>query len=193
MKKLLSHFAFFTIAAIGLTSCYSASVLVGDCNSEEPMTKVYTKHNTHLIDGLANINTDFKASESVGNYAGYKVNHSITFVDGLLRGITMGIYTPSTTKVYVPTRFLHQQGYQQQGYQQQGYQQQGYQQPNYNQRGYQPQQQTNGTAFYHTVKQGETIQSIASSYGVSVRDIVSWNHLNSNNVEVGTQLQIILQ
>jgi len=192
MKKLLLHFAFVTIAAVGLTSCYSASVLVGDCNPEEPMTKVYTKHNTHLIDGLANINTDFKASESVGEYAGYKVNHSITFVDGLLRGITMGIYTPSTTKVYVPTRFLRQ-GYQQQGYQQQGYQQQNYQQPNYNQRGNQPQSQPNGTAFYHTVKQGETIQSIASSYGVSVRDIVTWNHLNSNNVEVGSQLQIILQ
>ena len=182
MKKLLSHFAFFTFAAIGLTSCYSASVLVGDCNSEEPMTKVYTKHNTHLIDGLANINTDFKASESVGNYAGYKVNHSITFVDGLLRGITMGIYTPSTTKVYVPTRFLHQQGYQQQGYQQQNYNQQGYQQ-----------QQTNVNAFYHTVKQGETIQSIAKSYGVSVRDIITWNRLSNNNVEVGTQLQIILE
>ena len=161
------------------------------------MTKVYTKHNTHLIDGLANINTDFKASESVGNYAGYKVNHSITFVDGLLRGITMGIYTPSTTKVYVPTRFLHQQGYQQQGYQQQGYQQQGYQQQgyqqqNYNQQGYQ-QQQTNVNAFYHTVKQGETIQSIAKSYGVSVRDIITWNRLSNNNVEVGTQLQIILE
>lgn len=188
MKKFFSRLAFVTITAIGLTSCYSASVLVGDCNSEEPMTKVYTKHNTHLIDGLVNINTDLRAQESVGDYSGYKVNHSITFVDGLLQCITFGIYTPSTTKVYVPTRFLRQQPVYQQGYQQQGYQQ-GYQQPNYNQQNYQ--QQTN--AFYHTVKQGETIQSIANSYGVSVRDIVKWNNLKNNNVEVGTQLQIILQ
>jgi len=189
MKKLLLHFAFVTIAAVGLTSCYSASVLVGDCNPEEPMTKVYTKHNTHLIDGLANINTDFKASESVGEYAGYKVNHSITFVDGLLRGITMGIYTPSTTKVYVPTRFLRQ-GYQQQGYQQQGYQQQNYQQPNYNQRGNQPQSQPNGTAFYHTVKQGETITKIANQYNVTVKDLVRWNNLSTMTLRPGTKLKI---
>jgi membrane-bound lytic murein transglycosylase D len=43
---------------------------------------------------------------------------------------------------------------------------------------------------YHTVRQGETLGSIAARYHVTVTDIKSWNHLKSNLLRVGQQLLV---
>lgn len=43
-----------------------------------------------------------------------------------------------------------------------------------------------------SVARGETLQSIAKDYGVSVKDIIKWNKLKSNKVKTGTQLIIRL-
>ncbi len=187
MNKLFLRIVFVTFITFSLSSCYSSSVLVGDARKDEPMTQIYKKRNTHLIGGLANINTELEANDIVGNYSGYKVNHKISFVDGLLGTITANIYTPSTTTIYVPTRLFNQKnGYQQNNYNQNYNNQQ-------NNQNYQ-QQNNNGTVlFYHTVKQGETIQSIAQGYNVTVRDIITWNQLNSNTLTPGQNIKVYVK
>lgn len=52
---------------------------------------------------------------------------------------------------------------------------------------------TGSIMFYHDVKQGDTLASIASQYGVSVGDIVKWNKLSSNTLSQGTKLLIYLK
>lgn len=46
--------------------------------------------------------------------------------------------------------------------------------------------------FYHDVKQGETLASIAAAYGIDIADIVKWNKLSSSEVAAGTKLAIRL-
>jgi membrane-bound lytic murein transglycosylase D len=50
-----------------------------------------------------------------------------------------------------------------------------------------------GNTTYYTVRQGDTIWSIAQKYnGVSTNDILSWNNLNNNSViRPGMRLRII--
>ncbi len=47
--------------------------------------------------------------------------------------------------------------------------------------------------FYHEVKDGETLSTIATAYNVSVADIIKWNQLNSSDVEKGTKLKIFVK
>lgn len=162
--------------AIGLTSCYSASVLVGDAQENEPMTKVYTKHNTHLISGLVNVGSDLQAQQVVGEYSGYKVNHQLSFVDQLLSSITFGLYTPSTTKIYVPTRLLNNTPY-----------------GSSKVKGFTTNNSNDVVRMTHIVKKGETLQAIANAYQVTVKDIVQWNQLSSIDVAEGTPLIIFMK
>ena len=46
------------------------------------------------------------------------------------------------------------------------------------------------TVKTHTVKKGETLNSIARKYGCTVNDLKKWNGLKSNNVKVGQKLKI---
>lgn len=52
------------------------------------------------------------------------------------------------------------------------------------------QQQDNSNIFIHEVKKGETLEQIAKSYGVTMRDLIKWNKLSSTNLLSGTKLQI---
>ena len=47
--------------------------------------------------------------------------------------------------------------------------------------------------FYHQVKQGETLKSIADIYEVTIKDIILWNDLKSNAVKPGQKIKIILK
>ncbi len=51
---------------------------------------------------------------------------------------------------------------------------------------------TGALLFYHDVKQGETLASIAAAYGIGIADIVKWNKLSSSEVAAGTKLTIRL-
>lgn len=42
----------------------------------------------------------------------------------------------------------------------------------------------------HTVKSGETLGSIAKKYGVTVKQLQTWNHLKSTNLKIGQRLAI---
>jgi membrane-bound lytic murein transglycosylase D len=47
-----------------------------------------------------------------------------------------------------------------------------------------------GRTFYHTVRRGETLTSIASRYGVSTAELREWNHLSQSAVVAGRQLRV---
>jgi hypothetical protein len=47
-----------------------------------------------------------------------------------------------------------------------------------------------GRTFYHTVRRGETIQSIAVRYGVTIGEIREWNSLARASVSTGQQIRV---
>lgn len=90
-------------AALMMSSCYSSSVFYGSVTPDTPVKKVETRHNSHFFNGLIGEGKVRKKNVLEG-VKDYKVKHQITFLDGLLGGITGGIYTPSTTKFYIPEK-----------------------------------------------------------------------------------------
>ena len=101
MKKVL--FLLGVCAAFVLSSCYQASVCVGNMKPNEPAIEVGKVHNPHFIGGLVG-SKEVRGKNYVDGEENYKAKHYISFIDGLLSTITFGIYTPSTTKFYVPLK-----------------------------------------------------------------------------------------
>jgi hypothetical protein len=94
-KNFLNLFFGALMCSALLTSCYSYTSVVGEGakgNAE------VTKWNHYVILGLAPVNvSDSKAM--AGGAENYTVTTRHSFVNGLLAGITFGIYTPTTTTV----------------------------------------------------------------------------------------------
>ncbi|AJA69552.1 hypothetical protein E0Z07_11050 [Myroides odoratimimus] len=90
------------VVAITMTSCYTAKVAVGDTDLTMPVVEVNKKKNHALIAGLIPLNKGYKGSELADKKTNYVVKTQMSFVDGLLGCITFGIYTPTTTTIYVP-------------------------------------------------------------------------------------------
>lgn len=101
--KSFKNLAIAGFIAVTLTSCYSTTTCVGTVKKDDPTVKVNSVKNHFLIEGLIGIgNHKVEDSKYVGEHKNYKVKKSLTFLDGLLRVITFGIYTPATTTYYVP-------------------------------------------------------------------------------------------
>ena len=49
---------------------------------------------------------------------------------------------------------------------------------------------TRTTSSTHEVLPKESLYGISKKYGVSVNDLKKWNHLNSDNLQIGQQLII---
>ncbi|MCD8386963.1 MAG: LysM peptidoglycan-binding domain-containing protein [Bacteroidales bacterium] len=47
--------------------------------------------------------------------------------------------------------------------------------------------------FFHEVKKGDTLGSVADTYGVSVKDIILWNQLSSQELVPGSKLRILVR
>ena len=47
-----------------------------------------------------------------------------------------------------------------------------------------------GKPIYYKIKNGDTLGGIAAKYGVSVRQLRSWNGLSGNNIRAGRTLKI---
>lgn len=93
---------FFAVAIAScalLSSCYCDKVTVGNVNPNEELVHVASVRNPHII-GLM-VNKD-KASNHLEGINDYVVEHKQTFGDMVLTGVTFGIYSPTTTKYYVP-------------------------------------------------------------------------------------------
>ena len=101
MKKNAALLSCLAVTLL-MSSCYTAKVAHGSLTTDSPVVKVNSKKNHALIEGLIPLNGGFVASKYVGERSDYVTKSQITFVDGFLRVITFGIYSPSTTNFYVP-------------------------------------------------------------------------------------------
>ena len=96
MKKgLLNVFGVTLISCFLLTSCYTYTSVVG--NGAQGNQEV-TQWNHYLIYGLAPVGVS-NSKEMAGGAENYQVTTRQTFVNGLVSGLTFGIYTPTTTTV----------------------------------------------------------------------------------------------
>lgn len=94
MKNLKLFLAGIALSTM-LSSCYTYTTVVGKGAQSGLETR---KMNHYLIYGLAPIATA-DAKEMAKGATDYEVTTKITFIDGLINGITFGIYTPTTTIV----------------------------------------------------------------------------------------------
>lgn len=101
MKKML--FAVLTVAC--LSSCYNTRILVGDVQLKEPVVKVNSEWNHHLIGGLVPLgNASMVAKDYLAGHENYVVKTNMSFLNMLVAGITFGIYTPTQTVYYIPLK-----------------------------------------------------------------------------------------
>lgn len=85
------------------SSCYTSKVYHGTMTENTPQIEVASKSNSILLWGLLPLQSSKqKASDVVGDKSNYTTVNTWTFVDGLLNCITFGIYSPTTTKYYLP-------------------------------------------------------------------------------------------
>ena len=78
-----------------LTSCYTYTSIVG---SGAQGNEEITEWNHYVVYGLAPVGvSDSKAM--AGGAENYEVTITHTFINGLVAGLTFGIYTPTTTIV----------------------------------------------------------------------------------------------
>lgn len=103
--KTIARIAAALLCAACAVSCSTSRILVGDVKPKEPMVEVSKEHNAHFIMGLAKTGKTI-AEEHVGDAQNYAVVTRIGFGDLVLSAITAGIYTPSTTKYYIPIRYM---------------------------------------------------------------------------------------
>ena len=95
MKKAILGLVVFFGFSILMSSCYTYTHTVG--NGAQTGVEV-KKPNHYFIYGLAPGKLS-NPKEMAGGAEDYDVTITHTFVDGLLNGLTFGIYTPTTTIV----------------------------------------------------------------------------------------------
>lgn len=100
MKRVLLPFCSLCVTFL-LTSCYTTTVSVGDLGPKDPVVEAHRKRNPHFIAGLVG-SPKLEDQDFVGEHKDYRIKNQQTFVDGLLTAITVGIYSPTTTRFYLP-------------------------------------------------------------------------------------------
>lgn len=88
------------MCALSLSSCYCDKYTVGNIDPEEPLVHVASEHNQHFIGGLLVNHKKVKAF--IPGVEDYVIESKQTFWDAVVSAATLGIYTPMTTKFYVP-------------------------------------------------------------------------------------------
>ncbi|MEE9439340.1 MAG: hypothetical protein V3V14_10100 [Saprospiraceae bacterium] len=95
MKKVFKQTIFLFSLTILLTSCYSYTSIIG--TGAQGNSQV-TEWNHYVIYGLAPVGVSDSKSMADGA-KNYTIHTRQTFVNGLVAGLTVGIYTPTTTTV----------------------------------------------------------------------------------------------
>ena len=99
MKKLL----LCATLAVSLTSCYNTRLLVGNVEPIDPVVEVNKVWNHQLIYGIVPLsNATMNTTEYVDNCPNYVVKTNMSFLNGLVSTVTLGIYTPTQTTYYIP-------------------------------------------------------------------------------------------
>ena len=94
-KKIFKLVGGVLLCSTLLTSCYTYTSVVGEGAKGN---QEVTKWNHYVIYGLAPVGvSDSKAM--AGGASNYTVTTRQSFVNGLVSGLTFGIYTPTTTTV----------------------------------------------------------------------------------------------
>ncbi|PXV69139.1 hypothetical protein CLV62_101408 [Dysgonomonas alginatilytica] len=102
VSKLKIFFIGILIAA-SFSSCYTTKVTVGDLSPRQPMVKINSEWNHHILWGLVPLgNASMRADDYVGDRTRYMIKTNQSFVNGLVSSLTFGIYTPTTTAYYIP-------------------------------------------------------------------------------------------
>ncbi|MDN3669263.1 Bor family protein [Echinicola jeungdonensis] len=95
MKRLLKSIGGILMCSLLLTSCYTYTTVVGEGAQGN---REVTEWNHYVVYGLAPVGVS-DAKKMAGDAENYTVTTQLTFVNGLIAGITLGIYTPTTTTV----------------------------------------------------------------------------------------------
>lgn len=95
IRKTLNTIALLLISSVLLTSCYTYNTTVGNgAQSNQEMEQ----WNHYFLYGLAPGNVS-NPQALAGDTRDYTVRTRISFVNGLVAGLTLGIYTPTTTTI----------------------------------------------------------------------------------------------
>lgn len=96
MKKgMFKNMAMLVAAGMLMTSCYTYTSTVGQGAQGNTQVKAW---NHYVIYGLAPVGVS-DSNEMAGGADNYDVTVKHSFVNGLIAGLTFGIYTPTTTIV----------------------------------------------------------------------------------------------
>ncbi|TQD38641.1 Bor family protein [Haloflavibacter putidus] len=95
IKKSMKTLAIVFASSMLLTSCYSYTTVVGEGAQGSNET---TQWNHYVVYGLAPVGVS-DSKEMAGGAENYTVHTRHSFVNGLIAGITFGIYTPTVTTV----------------------------------------------------------------------------------------------
>lgn len=87
-------------AVMFLSSCYCDKIAVGTIQPDEKLVHVASERNAHFLGGL--VVTKEKAKSNVPDVENYVVETKQTFWDGVATFFSGYIYSPTTTKYYVP-------------------------------------------------------------------------------------------
>lgn len=95
MKKFAIKASLLVLMASMFTSCYVQTHVVG--KGAQGTTKT-SKWNHYVIGGLVPVGVS-KPEELAAGASDYTVVNKMSFVNGLISGLTFGIYSPTTTIV----------------------------------------------------------------------------------------------
>ncbi len=95
MKRKFIHVVVALVFMFSLSSCYSHTFVIGD--GPKTGVTVTAKNNFFLYGLIPGKVSD--PQKMAGGAKDYQVTEVHTFLDGLIGGLTFGIYTPTTTKV----------------------------------------------------------------------------------------------
>lgn len=100
MKNL--KILFILLFTLSLTSCYTTKTLHGNAKELSSTYQVGQYKDNILFWGLYTATPGKNIAKYTKNNPHYMVKSQNTFIDGLLSMVTLGIYCPRTTTVYVP-------------------------------------------------------------------------------------------
>ena len=95
MKKIL----LIICIAFLFTSCYQSRVTVG--NPYVPKVKVMSRWNSSILGGLIPISTNMQTNNYLVGIKNYEIKTRRTFWNIIVQSLTCGIYSPTTTTIYV--------------------------------------------------------------------------------------------
>lgn len=95
IKNSMKTMAILFASSMLLTSCYSYTSVVGEGAKGNSQT---TKWNHYVVYGLAPVGVS-DSKQMADGAKDYTVQTRQSFVNGLVSGLTFGLYTPTTTTV----------------------------------------------------------------------------------------------